>query len=253
MIGIEKFREHFAGFEDQYVVIGGTACDLLFDSVGLSFRSTRDIDLVLCVETVSIEFGERFQAFLNAGGYRARQRSNGRKELYRFQNPTDETFPHRIELLAPNPEGLDSTVNARIAVVPVEDDVISLSAILLDGEYYKQLRSAKRQVEGLTVLHETMLIPFKAKAFLNLTEHAASGGDVRSDDIKKHRNDVFRLLRLLSGDAAIEVTEAMRDDLRHFLDRVAEDETFDPRSFDVPMSHQEGAEFLRSAYMLERE
>ena len=28
--GIEKFREHFAGHENQYAIIGGTACDILF-------------------------------------------------------------------------------------------------------------------------------------------------------------------------------------------------------------------------------
>jgi hypothetical protein len=24
--GIEKFKEHFAGFEDKYILIGGSAC-----------------------------------------------------------------------------------------------------------------------------------------------------------------------------------------------------------------------------------
>ncbi|MCP1927424.1 hypothetical protein [Bradyrhizobium elkanii] len=33
--GIEKFREFFAGHEDHYAIIGGTACDLLFDAAGL--------------------------------------------------------------------------------------------------------------------------------------------------------------------------------------------------------------------------
>jgi len=26
--GLEKFKEHFSGFEDNYVIIGGTACDV---------------------------------------------------------------------------------------------------------------------------------------------------------------------------------------------------------------------------------
>ena len=45
--GIDTFREHFAGHEDQYAIFGGTACDLLFDAAGLDFRATRDIDMVL--------------------------------------------------------------------------------------------------------------------------------------------------------------------------------------------------------------
>jgi hypothetical protein len=82
--GIEKFREHFAGHEDQYAIIGGAACDLLFGEAGLPFRATKDIDMVLCVEVVDGAFGERFSAFLDAGGYEARERSGGKKEFYRI-------------------------------------------------------------------------------------------------------------------------------------------------------------------------
>ena len=32
VIGLDLFRKHFAGFEEQYVLIGGTACDVLFES-----------------------------------------------------------------------------------------------------------------------------------------------------------------------------------------------------------------------------
>src|SRR5690348_8881985 len=62
--GINKFREYFAGHEDQYAIIGGAACDLLFDAAGIQFRVTKDIDMVLCVEVVDVAFGERFSAFL---------------------------------------------------------------------------------------------------------------------------------------------------------------------------------------------
>lgn len=27
--GLTNFKEHFRGFENQYVIIGGTACDLI--------------------------------------------------------------------------------------------------------------------------------------------------------------------------------------------------------------------------------
>ena len=42
--GINSFREWFHGYESNYVVIGGTACDLLMGEVGEDFRVTRDID-----------------------------------------------------------------------------------------------------------------------------------------------------------------------------------------------------------------
>lgn len=38
--GFTKFKEKFQGFEDQYVVIGGTACDLLMEKEDMTFRAT---------------------------------------------------------------------------------------------------------------------------------------------------------------------------------------------------------------------
>jgi len=64
VVGIDRFREYFAGYEDRNAIIGGTACDLLFNAAGIDFRATRDIDMVLCVEMVVATFGERLGAFL---------------------------------------------------------------------------------------------------------------------------------------------------------------------------------------------
>lgn len=48
--GLDTFREYFKGFEEQYVLIGGAACDILFESNEGQFRATRDLDMVLIVE-----------------------------------------------------------------------------------------------------------------------------------------------------------------------------------------------------------
>lgn len=58
--GFTKFKEKFQGFENQYVVIGGTACDLLMENEDMTFRATKDIDIVLIVETITAEFGKAF-------------------------------------------------------------------------------------------------------------------------------------------------------------------------------------------------
>jgi len=73
--GLSLFRDYFAGYEESYIIIGGAACDMVFRDVGLAFRATRDIDLVLCVEVVDEAFGAQLAAFLEAGGYQARERS----------------------------------------------------------------------------------------------------------------------------------------------------------------------------------
>ena len=41
------------------------------------------------------------------------------------------------------------------------------------------------------------LIPFKAKAWMDLTDRKEAGEHVDSKNIKKHKNDVFRLTELI--------------------------------------------------------
>ncbi len=38
--GFTKFKEYFQGFENQYVIIGGNACDLIMEDNKLPFRAT---------------------------------------------------------------------------------------------------------------------------------------------------------------------------------------------------------------------
>jgi hypothetical protein len=248
--GIEKFREHFAGHEDHYAIIGGAACDLLFDAAGLPFRATKDIDMVLCVEVVAPTFGTAFKAFLDAGGYQARERSDGKKEFYRFHKPKDQSFPFMIELFSRKPGTLDLPEDATLTSIPVEEDIVSLSAILLDENYYDALEAAKRKVDGVTVIDETLLIPFKALAFLDLTARASAGEKIDGKNIRKHRNDVFRLAQLLPKNASIKLADPIREDLRKFLELAQADETLDPKAFDVPLTRDEAAALLRSAYGL---
>ena len=47
--GSDSFKEWFKGSEEQYAIIGGTACDILMTEEGLDFRATKDIDLVLII------------------------------------------------------------------------------------------------------------------------------------------------------------------------------------------------------------
>ena len=54
--GLELFRDYFQGEQDKYVLIGGAACYLLMDDVGLNFRATKDLDIVLCAEALDGAF-----------------------------------------------------------------------------------------------------------------------------------------------------------------------------------------------------
>ena len=53
-------RNGSKGNEEQYAIIGGTACDILMTEEGLDFRATKDIDLVLIIEALDANFGKKF-------------------------------------------------------------------------------------------------------------------------------------------------------------------------------------------------
>ena len=67
--GIDSFKEWFKGSEEQYAIIGGTACDILMTEEGLDFRATKDIDLVLIIEAVDANFGKKFWEYVKQAGY----------------------------------------------------------------------------------------------------------------------------------------------------------------------------------------
>lgn len=204
--GMDKFRESFSEYTDQYVLIGGAACDISFGNNSLDFRATRDLDMVLIVEAQTKEFGQKFWQFINSGKYRNRVRSNGEPQFYRFDKPEEPGYPSMIELFS----RADWILKQETELIPVhiDDSVSSLSAILLNEAYYKLLLEGRSIIEGISVLKPTWLVPFKAKAWLDLSEKAEQGMHVDSRDIKKHRNDIIRMvyeLVLESCDLSAEV------------------------------------------------
>ena len=249
--GIEKFREHFKGHENAYAIIGGAACDLLFTEAGLEFRATKDIDMVLCVEVVDKEFGQALKAFLDAGGYQARERSDGTKEYYRFHKPTDGNYPYMLELFARKPGAIELPEDITVTKIPVDDDVLSLSAILLEEGYYEALQGAKRDADGVTIIDATMLVPFKARAFIDLSERAQQGAKVDSKDIAKHRKDVFRIVQLLRKDAKVNVSEIMKKDLERFLAADKQAGVLDLKALKIAITHDEAVALIRSVYKLD--
>ncbi len=250
VIGVDRFRAHFAGHEHQYVLIGGAACELIMDEVGLDFRATKDLDIVLVVEALDSAFAERFWAFVEQGEYEVRERSEGAKILYRFQKPKAEGYPAMLELFSRAPEGLTLGDDAHLTPLPIDEAAASLSAILLDESYYDFLKSMVREAGGIPVLDEAAIIPFKARAWLDLSHQRNEGLSVDEKNIRKHRNDVARLLQLLSAAARYELPDPVADDMRAFVESAAVEADFDPKQFKVNMTREEVATRLRAAYQL---
>ena len=236
--GIEVFRKHFAGYEDKYVLIGGTACDLLFQKNGLPFRATRDLDIILVAEALTPEFGIKFWEFIRNGQYMIRQRSDGSPIFYRFRNPQDKTFPAMLELFSRSSKALEPvSTDPNITKIPLGDEISSLSAILLNNAYYAMLKEGTIQIDGVSLLSDAYLLLFKAKAWLDLSGRKKLGGNVDSRDIKKHKNDVFRLSAILPPASKINIHGEVKNDLIEFIN-ACNDDTIDPKALGLSGSSQ---------------
>jgi hypothetical protein len=221
--GINRFRAHFDGFSDRYVLIGGAACYLAMEEAGLDFRVTKDLDIVLCVEALDAEFVGVFWDFVKKGGYQNRQKSTGKKLFYRFYEPEDATFPWMFDLFSRIPDALNLPDDAHVTPVSVSEEVSSLSAILLDEQYYRFIHESKGMSDGITVVLPQSLVPLKARAWLDLTRRRDAGVRVDEKDIKKHRNDVFRLFQVIAADTRLVLPSSIKDDLQRFLQAVETD------------------------------
>jgi len=249
VVGLDRWRAHFADYADRYVLVGGVACEQLMEEAGLGFRLTKDFDVVLLVELLDAGFVETFWAFIEAGGYERRERADGGK-LYRFQRPTAADYPQMIELFSRAPEGIDLAPGSQLTPLPIDEAAASLSAILLDSGYYDFLRGNSRLVDGLPLLGEAAIIPFKARAYLDLAARKAEGEVIDSKDVRKHRNDVFRVLQLLPEGEVQALPEAIHADMSAFLDAVAKDDAFKPSDFNVKLAPGEAISRLASAFGL---
>ena len=220
VIGIEKFKEYFKEFPENYIIIGGTACDFVLAEAGLIPRATRDIDMVIIVEALKAEFVRRFWDFIKAGEYEKKQSNEEKRNHYRFLNPLKKEFPSQVELFSRMPGIIDFHPDIHLTPIPVEDDLSSLSAILLDGDYYNYTISNCTLTNGINYASTDSLICLKAKAFLDLNERRKAGEAIDSRKIKKHKTDIFRLATLFSEEDSFVVPGTLKKDLSDFVDEV---------------------------------
>ena len=114
----------------------------------------------------------------------------------------------------------------------ISDDISSLSAILLDEDYYNFLMEGRVFVRGLPVLSELYLIPFKAKAWIDLVIKKENGYNIDSRDINKHKNDIFRLSALISSDKKLNLNGSILEDMEKFINLI-KDEPIDLKSIGI--------------------
>ena len=198
--GFTKFKERFQGFENQYVIIGGTACDLIMENEELPFRATKDVDIVLIVESITAEFGRQFWEYVKEAGYEHLNKSTGNAQFYRFTSPKSKEYPYMIEIFSKNPDFIILEDDAVLTPLPIDDEISSLSAILLNEAYYELLKTGQMMVD--------------------------------SKNIKKHKNDVFRLAQLITANTRQVLSPEIAEDMKKFLSEIA-DETVDLKSLGI--------------------
>jgi hypothetical protein len=219
VVGLALFIQHFELYTDHYILIGGSACDWQMEQKGLPFRSTKDIDLMLIVEVLSDEFVNHFWQFIKDGEYAIAQ-AGDKKQFYRFIKPQAVGFPSMIELFCRRPDLIKEIEGMHLTDVPTNEESSSLSAILLDEEYYKFTLANTQLIDGLHLANDFALICLKARAFLNNTKRKADGQEVRSEEISKHKNDVIRLTATLTPSIKVQIPEIIKQELIEYINTI---------------------------------
>jgi hypothetical protein len=217
VVGLEVFKEKFSCFNGQYTLIGGVACGLLMNEANLKFRETKDFDIVLILEALTNDFSNALWAFIKEGEYEYREKSTDKPTFYRFSNPKKANFPKIIELFSRNTTILDYPNDLNIIPLHLSDELSSLSAILMDENYYEFLLNGLFMIDNIQVLGEIHIIPFKAKAWLDLVQRKEKGMPIDSKNINKHKNDIFRLSQLLSENTIIVLPTDIKNDMISFI------------------------------------
>lgn len=223
MEGLEKFREAFAEFSDNYVVIGGTACDIAMTGTVVRPRATHDIDMIVIAENITEAFGKRLWQFVKEAGYRPEKRKHiegkpPKYELYRFLDGK-AGYPEMIELLSRHPNVLGEPKGLVIEPLPLGDDTSSMSAIIMDDDFYHFAIEHSRLTDGVRHADPIALVALKAKAYLNLVADKQYGKHISSKDIRKHRSDVLKNVVIIE-DAPIEAPKAIVDCINEFVSSI---------------------------------
>lgn len=250
VLGFESFRTHFKGYEDCYTIIGGTACDILMSEAALPFRATKDVDMILLIEERFPDFAKVFWDYIIAGGYRCGWKKDESPCFYRFTEPANANYPIMIELFSKRPDFQLNAENIYLTPLPVSDEISSLSAIMLNEDYYQLMLKGRKTVLGISVLGAEHLILFKIKAWLDLTNKKQEGLHVNDRDLRKHRADVFRLYAIVDPMARIILPENVSEEVKQFISMM-KNETLDLRQYGIGELSIDGVlNGLREIYML---
>ena len=85
-------------------------------------------------------------------------------------------------------------------------------------------------------------------ARINLEDEKNSGKHVNEKDLKKHKNDVFRLLQLIPEDQRVDLPTKIKSHIQCFLDSM-ENESLDEQVLGTGTSKDFAINLLRKIYL----
>ena len=222
--GLDRWREYFSEYKDKYVLIGGAACNLLEEELDMNPRATKDLDLILVVEALTPDFGARLWDFIKHANYSNRNKGENehKHEYYRFTNPQDKTYPKQIELFARNTGILNLPADAHLEPISLGESLSSLSAILMDDDYYLFTIEHSRYLENIHIANPEALICLKAKAYIEMIERKDKGESVDNKNVEKHKKDIFRLVAMLPMDSHFNLPDKLKIDMREFIQKIGD-------------------------------
>ena len=249
--GIDIFKEAMRDYTDQFIIIGGTACDYIMENIGLNFRATQDLDIVLIIEAINNDFFKEFWEFIKKGKYQNLQKSTGKKQFYRFYGPLNKSYPKMIELFSRELESILLPEESRFTPIHTDEKLSSLSAILLNDDYYKFIINNRIKLDDLPFVTAECLIPLKAKAWMDLSIRKNNGEMIDSKNIKKHKLDIIRLSQVLSAEHTISLPPSIKKDMLKFMTKY-EKSVIDPKSINIKMKPEVVFQRLRYYYQLDK-
>ena len=215
--GLSHFQKYCKEFDEQYVVVGGFATIMLLDEeLGEGHgKATFDIDLVLLTNN-SVELAQRIKQYITDGKYDIQVGEKEQYKYYRFNNPKEENFAKEIELFASNENKLELDDKQRILPIDPEEGLYSLSAIMLDPEYFEMIKNNVNKSGAAPCTNTQATIMLKMSAFYDLKKR-------EDNKWKKHRRDILKLSLLLTGEEEIKLVGRMEEDFDSFIQHLKEE------------------------------
>jgi len=121
--GLKLFTEYFKDYNESYILIGGAATDIWLDSYGLPYRVTKDLDIIIVVETLNDDFVKHFWKFIERGEYEIRERSDGKPIIYRFIKPKSKGFPVQREIFSRSQDIEGDFEGAHLTPIPMGEEL----------------------------------------------------------------------------------------------------------------------------------